>query len=94
MGKQELDAFFAGIVEARGTAYVKHLAGRRRAHLDVMFRDRGPAESFQEHFGGVGRITRETPRYRRDVTNHVYLCRPLFSSNVRFCQVLGRHCFF
>jgi hypothetical protein len=22
------------------------------------------------------------------------LCRPLFSSNVRFCQVLGRHCFF
>ncbi len=37
MGKQELDAFFAGIVEARGTAYVKHSSGRRRAHLELMF---------------------------------------------------------
>jgi hypothetical protein len=89
MGKQELDAFFAGMVEARGTAYVKHLAGRRRAHLEVMFRDRGPAESFQEHFGGVYRITRETPRYRRDLTNHVYFRRPCFPQMSGFVRFLA-----
>jgi len=31
--------------------------------------------AFQAHFAGVGRITRATPRYRRDVTNHVYSAR-------------------
>jgi hypothetical protein len=46
MGKQELDAFFAGIVEARGTAYVKHSSGRRRAHLELMFPRPGPGGVF------------------------------------------------
>jgi hypothetical protein len=31
--------------------------------------------AFQAHFAGVGRITRATPKYRRDVTNHVYSAR-------------------
>jgi hypothetical protein len=33
--------------------------------------------AFQAHFGGVGRITRATLKYRRDITNHVFRVRGL-----------------
>jgi len=77
MSNQEQEAFFAGIVEARGTAYIQHSSRGRRPHLEVMFRDPVTAEAFREHFGGAGQIRQETPRYRRDVTNHVYRVRGL-----------------
>ena len=33
--------------------------------------------AFQAHFGGVGRITRATLKYRRHITNHVFRVRRL-----------------
>jgi hypothetical protein len=53
VNKQELDAFFAGIVEARGTAYVKHSSGRRRAHLELMFPRPGHGGVFSGALGGA-----------------------------------------
>jgi hypothetical protein len=67
MGEHELDVFIAGIAQARAKAYVRHASrGRKRPMLEIMCRDEETAEAIRKHFGG-GRITRETPRYRRDI---------------------------
>jgi hypothetical protein len=68
MTDEARDVFFAGIIEARGRAYVNS----RRPHLEVMLRDLDTAEALRAHFGGVGKLTVETPKYRRDVRNYVY----------------------
>jgi hypothetical protein len=72
------DAYYAGIVAARGLASYHS----KRAHLEVMFRDRTEAEAFMEHFGGFGKITTETPRYNRDRRNHVYRVRGLAAQDI------------
>ena len=64
MSKQELDAFFAGIVEARGTAYVKHSSGRRRAHPELMF----PRPGHGGGFSGALRGLIQDPPARRPAT--------------------------
>jgi hypothetical protein len=82
MSNKEQEAFFAGIVEARGTAYIQHSNRGKRPHLEVMFRDPQTAEAFRDHFGGSGQIREETPRYGRDVRNQVYRVRGLAALDI------------
>ena len=77
MSNQEQDAYYAGIVAARGVAFFTS----KRAHLEIMFRDRTEAEAFMDHFG-AGRITRETPNYRSDRRNYVYRVRGLAAQEI------------
>ena len=78
MSTKELDAYYAGIVAARGVAFFHS----KRVHLEVMCRDRVAAEALQEHFGGVGKITEETPRYRQDRRNYVFRVRGLAAQDI------------
>ncbi len=82
MSNRELDIFFAGIFEARGVAYVQHSTRGRRPHVEVMCRDAVTAEAFKGHFGGAGSVRLETPKYRRDVRNHVYRVRGLAALDI------------
>jgi hypothetical protein len=62
------DVFFAGIMVARALVFVHN----RRAYLKVMCRKRLIAEAMQDRRGGAGKITEESPRYKRDRVNHVW----------------------
>ena len=71
------DAYFAGIIEARGRAYVKVTLRGRRPHLEVMLRDHKVAKTLQAHFRCAGKITREPFPSKPEVVNFIFRVRGL-----------------